>query len=289
MRHTKWILGWLVAGLLAGCASTKSSVPIAPEAVAKGLRVVRELPVELPSKVSPVDNSQYLLVFAKSTTLSLLDTLIPLPISVLDPIAGAIDNAQAGKLQDRYAGVDPYRIALERFANSPLLSAREDALHLMPLVYMVEDSDGIFRATLVFRIENGAWLGRYMYHLPTTYSSVQVRTGSPEMMVSLRRDLEAGSDVLRRLIERDARGELAGQNRRVNYGSYYLVGSRIGGMVSASIIAFPDAEVLEESDEHIVLRSGGKPAGDAREGALAFGVHYFRKDQLHTLKLAAGK
>ena len=45
---------------------------------------------------------------------------------------------------------------------------------------------------------------------------------------------------------------------------------------------YKDAEVLEEGADHVIVRSRGdlKAAGNA--GALAFGVHYFRKDQLHT-------
>ena len=283
-------LGLLLSPLLlAACISAPKSQPIAADAAARGIKVVRELPASLPSQLSKVADTQYLVVFSESTALSLLDNLIPLPVSVLQPIAEAYQDHEAQQLKDRYASVDPYLIARERLNDSPLLTGREDALLMMPLVYLVEANDGKFRPTLVFRVEDGSWLGRYMYHMPTTYSGEEIKGTGPEVLASLRRDLVEGSDMLRKLMERDARGELAGDERRVTYGSYYLVGSRAAGLVSASIYMFPDAEVLEEGPDHVVLRSGGKPNSGAREGALAFGVHYFRKDQLHTFKAAPEK
>lgn len=71
-------------------------------------------------------------------------------------------------------------------------------------------------------------MGRYLYHMPTTYTDTQVRTAGPDMLASLRSDLQQGSDVLRGSMERDARGELRGRDgRRVKYGSYHIVGSRV--------------------------------------------------------------
>ena len=229
----------------------------------------------------------YLLVFAQSTTLSLLDTLNPLPISITQPLADAYQDREAATLKDRYARVDPFQIVGERFKGSPLLTGRPDAMHTTPLVYMVETNDDLFRATLVLRVEDGRWLGRYMVHLPTVLTKTQVLTAGPDVQALLRRELAQGADVLRGLMERDMRGELKGDGRRASYGSYHLVGSRVAGMVAASVYTFSDAEVLEETPDHVVLRSGGNPASGAREGALAFGVHYFRRDQLHTYKPVA--
>jgi hypothetical protein len=234
--------------------------------------------------LSKVPESQYLLVFAESTALAVLENLNPLPISLTAPIAGAYQDREAAQLKNRYAGADPYLIATERLQGSPLLTGRADALRTMPLVYLVEDNDDVFRPTLVLRAEGEHWMGRYLYHLPSSYSLAQVKTADTGMLASLRGELQQGADVLRGLMERDARGELKGDGRRVQFGSLHIVGGRIGGMMPATLVTFPDAEVIEEGPEHVVLRSAGDPASGAREGALAFGVHHFRKNQLHTFK-----
>jgi hypothetical protein len=270
--------------LLAACAATQQSQPIAPEAAARGIQLVRALPEALPSQLSKVPDSQYLLVFAESTTLAVLDNLNPLPFSLTSPIAGAYQDQEAAQLKNRYASVDPYLIAAERLQGSPLLTGRADALRTMPLVYLVQDNDDVFRATLVLRAEGEHWMGRYLYHLPTTHTDQQVKTAGPEMLASLHSELQQGTDVLRGLMERDARGELKGDGRKVQFGSLHIVGSRVGAMMPATMVHFPDAEVIEEGPDHVVLRAAGNPASGAREGALAFGVHHFRRDQLHTFK-----
>lgn len=274
-----------LSALLTACATTRQSVPPAPDAAARGFQLVRALPEALPSELSKVPDTQYLLVFAESTVLAVVDNLSPLPVSVMEPIEGVYHDHVAGQLKDRYASADPFAIASERLQGSPLLTGRADALHTVPLVYLVEDSEDVFRATLVMRAEGEGWMGRYLYHMPTTYTDTQVRTAGPDMLASLRSDLQQGSDVLRELMERDARGELRGRDgRRVKYGSYHIVGSRVSGMLPASLVNFAGARVIEEGADHVVLRSPGNPASGAREGALAFGVHHFRKDQLHTFE-----
>jgi hypothetical protein len=85
-------------------------------------------------------------------------------------------------------------------------------------------------------------------------------------------------------MERDARGEWAHPGTKVDIGSYYLVGANLLGLLPAKLMQYKDAELLEEGKDYVVVRSRGdlKAAGNA--GALVFGVHYFRKDQLHTFK-----
>ena len=272
--------------LLAACAAPQQSRPIAPEAAARGIQLVRALPEALPSQLSKVPDSQYLLVFAQSTALAVLDGLNPLPISLTAPIAGALQDREAGELKDRYASADPFVIASERFKGSPLLTGRPDALRTMPLVYLVQDNEAVFRASLVLRAEGEGWMGRYLCHLPSPWTEAQVKTAEPAMLGQLRTELQQCGDVLRQLMERDARGQLKGDGRRMIFGSYHLVGGRVAGMMPASMVAFPDAEVLEETADHVVLRAPGEPGKSAREGALAYGVHYFRRDQLHTYKPA---
>lgn len=275
--------------VITGCAHKLESRPLSHEAATRGIRVVHEMPQKLPSELSKIEGTQYVLVFAESTTLALVDNLLPLPVSVTGPIAAAYHDHEAEQLRTTYARVDPQPIALEAFQGSPLLSQRDDAVRLMPLVYLVEDNQDVFRPTLVFRLEQGDWQGRYLYHLPTSYTEDQVLKASPVVLETLRRELAQGSRVLRQLIERDARGELVGDGRRVKYGSYHIVGSRISGVVSASIYTFADAQLLEEAPDHVILRSSGADGVGAREGSLAFGVHHFFRNQLHTYEVMPAK
>jgi hypothetical protein len=170
-----------------------------------------------------------------------------------------------------------------------LLTGRSDALHVTPWVYLVEAEDGQFRASVVFRVEDGGWLGRYLYHLSTSYTLAQLRNAQPEVLSTLQQELTQGADILRSLKERDARGELGGRQRRATFGSYHLVGSRVAGVVPACIVTYPGAGIQDEDPDHVVLRSNGKPDSGVREGALAYGVHCFHRHQFHTFKVEASQ
>ncbi len=286
------LLGLCVLGLT-GCASVKESTPIRDEVVKKGLVVTRELPKRLPGKTHVVPGAQFVIVNADSTTLALADLLLnPLPVPIPGQdwvLGGAYNDQQAKKYRGVYDTVDPFVIATERLAGSPLLSQQADAIKLLPFVYIVEGSDSVWRASLVFRIDADDWLGRYMYHLPTTYTKAQLQQPDEVMLARLREEMVTGADTLRSLMERDAKGELKGDGRRATFGSYYLVGSRVGGLMPASLMVAREAQILEEDDSHVVLRSRGDIKADATEGALTFGVHYFRKEQLQTFKIEASK
>jgi len=281
--HAKEIIIACALGMITGCSTIQISEPIRAEAAAKGITIMRELPSSLPRQTSRIPDTQYLLVYAQSGVIAAAQLANPIPF-VADIAAGAYEDQKAQQLKDLYASVDPYAIAVDRLRGSYLLSGRSDALHMMPLVYLVEGSDDRVRPTLIFRVEGDGWLGRYMYHLPTTYSSEELKNAAPAVLASLRKDLIAGADMLRRLMERDARGELKKEGRKVTYGSLYLVGSNSLGLIPATISQYPDSDLIEEGPDYVVLRSKGISLAGAREGALAFGVHYFLRDQLHTLK-----
>jgi hypothetical protein len=141
-----------------------------------------------------------------------------------------------------------------------------------------------FRCTLVYRIESEGWLGRYMYHLPTQYSAAEIENPSQKNLESLRADLVLGADILRTLMERDVRNELKSNGTKVDVGSYYLVAGRIMGLIPANIMHFKDTDLVEEGDDYVIVRSKGDPNASGNAGGLVFGVHYFKKDQLHTYK-----
>lgn len=270
----------LTSLLLAGCAGMQDNTPMRSDVAAKGVVPIRALPSPLPSGAVAIPSSQFILINADTAALALVDLLNPIPF-VTDLAKDGMNQRIADSYQSRYAAVDPFAIATERLAGSPLLTGRKDALPLKPFVYMVEGSDGRWRLSLTFRIEGADWLGRFMVHLPTTYSAAEIRDDSTPTQQTLRQDLVDGSDVLRQLMERDARGQLKGDGTRVSFGSLHVVGSNAMGVLSAQRMIYTDAELLEEGADHVIIRSRGDMHADATNGALAFGVHYFRKNQLH--------
>ena len=264
-----------------GCIAMRDSTPIRDEVANKGLRLTRSLPKHLPSKTSAIPNAQYVMINADSGIVALADFANPIPF-VGDLVVDQWNQHKANQFKEHIFQIDPYLIATERLAGSPLLSTRTNALHLMPFVYMMECDDARFRLTLVFRVESETWLGRYMYHLPTTYTVADMKSDAPLAMASLHDELVAGCDKLRSLMERDAQGDWPKASTKAEIGSYYLVGASTLGLIPARLSLYKNVDVLEESKDDVVIRSRGdlKSAGNA--GALAFGVHYFRKDQLHT-------
>lgn len=178
--------------------------------------------------------------------------------------------------------IDPYAIALKSMNESPLLSKNQDALHLMPFVYMMESNDKHYRLSLVFRVEGTKWQGRYSYHLPTTYTIEQIQSQDNRAAETLRQELVVGANQLRRMIERDATGEWDKKMPTVDFGSYFIVGSDVNGFVPAHASHFPNSELLEEGEDFVIIRSYGVPMAKGNGGALSFGIHYFYKNQLHT-------
>ncbi|MDQ8036477.1 MAG: hypothetical protein REI12_03585 [Pedobacter sp.] len=282
------LLVMLLGVLLSGCISMQESTSIREEAVKKGLTVVRALPRNLPDGVSPVPGTQYVLVKADSGVATALSFAVPIPF-VTDMAVAAANKREAGQYASHYSVLDPYTIAVERLQGSSLLSPRGDALHLMPVVYVLEGSDGIYRFTQVFRVEGDGWTGRYMYHLPTTYTAAQITNPQPEELENLRKELVVGADILRGLMERDARGELKPNGTKVDIGSYYLVASKALGMVPASAYHYPGNDLVEDTGDHVIVRARGDKNASGNVGGLVFGVHYFLKSQLHTYKVSDAK
>jgi hypothetical protein len=276
----------LLAALLvasSGCVSMRDSTPIHDEVAERGIQIVRSLPKTLPSKTSVVPNAQYVIINADSGIVALADFVNPIPF-VGDLVVDQWNQNKANQFKQHIFQIDPYVIASERLADSPILSSRENALQLMPFVYMMECDDARFRLTLVFRVESEAWMGRYLYHLPTTYTVAEMKSDSPLAMSTLRDELVLGCDKLRGLLERDARNDWPKAPNQATIGSYYLVGASTLGLIPASASLDKHVEILDEGADEVVIRSGGNLLAPGNAGALNFGVHYFRKDQLHTFE-----
>lgn len=272
-----------LALLLTGCATVQESKSLQGELAARGLLVTRGLPNPLPDGSAAIPGTQYIVVSAGSTAAQLADMLNPIPF-VGNLAEDEMRRREVRGYSSRYSHVDPFAIAQARMASSSLAAKQAGSLPLQPLVYIMEGSDGRWRLSLVFRVEAPSSVARFMYHLPTTYSSEEMKSTAASSIETLRHELESGSDVLRQLMERDARGQLEGKGTQVEFGSYYIVGRDVAGLVPARMVHFAKAELVEEDTDHVVLRSGGDLHAAAANGALAYGVHYFRKDQMNDFK-----
>lgn len=268
-----------LTGTVSACATKQPSTPVPPDLAREGLRIERSLPKELPAESSPVPGSQFVLI----STDNAAGMLVPVPF-VAEAVVGAINQHEANRLAQKYAALDPYAIVRSAMKDSPMLAGDSAPTVLHPLAYVVNCSDDVSRIALVARVQSASWDGRYLVHLPTTYPHATLLEGKQDALEALRSDLTEGAAVLRSLIERDARGELSRSLYKADVGSMNLACSNLSGVVSARLMQALNTDVVEEGSDYLVVRI----AGDAKEsgplGGLMFGLHYLRKDQLHTLR-----
>ncbi|AZP12272.1 hypothetical protein [Undibacterium parvum] len=208
---------------------------------------------------------------------------MPIPF-VSEAIGSAIDRMTADAFEARYARIAPYKLAQTEMAMSPLYRKTGGALTLQPFVFMTECIDDTYRIALVFQLQGGGWVGRYMFHLPTAYAVAEFKSPSDALLRVLEAELQEGAKTLRQLIERAGQGELQSTSAKADVGSLHLVGGRAAGLIAPTIVIAKGADLLEETDTHVIARMAGDMASPGTAGGLFFGVHYFRKDQLHTFK-----
>lgn len=273
-----WVVGLLLA-VLAGCAAPQASTPLRPELAAQGVSLVRALPEALPDKAVAVPHAQFVLVPAESAA----GLLMPIPF-VAEAIGGALDRNLAEGLEQRYAAIGPYRIALAAMQGSPLFRASGGGLVLKPFVFLVECADDRYRVASVFHLEGGGWTGRYTLHLPTSYPLDAIRRPDPATLATLEAELSAAAGELRTLVERAAQGALAPSGTKAEIGSLHLVGAKAAGLVSPTLLRVKDAELIEETADRVIVRLPGDMHQAGTLGGLFFGVHVLRKDQLHTFQ-----
>lgn len=262
---------------MAGCAEMKASVPGA-QPLAQGLHVVPGLPADaLPDNAKPFPHAAFVLLAADSA----VGLLVPLPF-ISGAVSGAMDARTAAAAEAHYEGIDPRRIVERALRGSPVLTPAAQGAALQAFAFVQECVDERYRLALVAHVTNGGWSGRYLVHLPTAWPLADYRNPSPAVLAGLRRELDEGAVALRALLERAARGELAPSGTRADLGSLNLVGSKVGGLVSPTLLLARDVDLIEEGPDHVIFRSAGKPTEASSAGGLFFGVHRLRKDQLHT-------
>jgi hypothetical protein len=269
--------------LLAGCAQPRRSTALAPEFLGSGIRLQRSLPSVLPSGAQVLPKEQLVLLPGESAA----GMLVPVPF-LADAIGSAMDRSEAASEAAQLASIDPYGLARRAWQGSALLSDSADALVLQPFAFLQACVDDRYRIALVHQLGRGDWVGRYTVHLRSSYDSASFHRVTPALLQTLQTEMREGSAALRGLIERAARGDLRGRNKRVDLGSLHLVGNRAAGLVSPTVVLARGAELIEEDDEQVLVRIDGDPSQPASAGGLFFGVHRLRKDQLHTFRAVAG-
>ncbi len=277
MRHAKVVVP-LAALMLSGCVSVQHSAPMPDTVREQGLLLKRELPGKMPDQSAPVTGSQLVLIPSENAA----GMLVPIPF-VSDLATGAYNKYQASGLGKHYGALDVFDIVQRAMADSPLLKQGNGKISMYPIVYLAECTDGQYRLSLAGRIEQAPWIGRYVAHLPATYSEAELSAATPATLASMRRELESAAVTLRRLIESDAAGNFTAAQYHADVGSLHLACAKVAGLVSANLLLARNAEVVEDDSEHVVVRIAGDLSQTGPSGGLMYGLHYLRKDQLHTL------
>lgn len=268
--------------LLSGCPSIRESRPLA-DALRDGVHLERSLPKKIPDRASKVPHSQYVLIRNESA----VGLLVPVPF-VADVVENAANDHAAAAYEKKYGHVDPYRIVADAMNGSPVLAKGDAGLPLQPFAFLQECVDDRFRVTLVAHLESGETMGRYLIHLPGTFSPGEIADPPAEVLDRLATELRAAAIQLRELVERGARNQLRPSGVRADVGSLHLVGGRAVGLMPPSLLRAKDADLIEEGSDYIIVRIKGDVSLPASTGGLMFGVHRLRKDQLHTFEKRQG-
>lgn len=266
------------AALLAGCPSIKESKPMA-EALSQGVRLERSLPKALPEKSSSAPHSQFVLIRSENAA----ELASPIPF-VADIVTSAVHKKDAEAYEAQYARVDPFRIVADVMKGSPVLAKAAGGVPMQPFAFVQECVDARYRISLVGHVESGDHLGRYFIHLADLFTPDEIRKPTPPVLDRMESDLRAAAAQLRTLLERAARRELQPSGVRVDVGSLHLVGGRAIGLVPPTLQHAKNADLIEEGPDHVLVRIDGDPSKAASVGGLMFGVHWLRKDQLHTFE-----
>lgn len=265
--------------LLSGCSSLRTSTPFPS---GQHIFIENKLPDELPARSSRFPGSQFVLVPQDSA----IDMLVPVPF-VTDLVLDSVHAHQAESLAQRYARIDPYKIVQKAMSDSSLIDP--NGIRTQPFAYLIDCKDDRYRMALVARMREKEWVGRYVVHLPSTFTPDEISTAKQETIDEMGQQLNEAAAILRRMIEEDARGKLTAPLYHANIGSFNLACSDVGGLLPAKLLLLRNAVVVEDDDEHLIVRGTGDMNQSGAGGGLLFGLHYLRKNQLHTFDRLPGK
>lgn len=270
--------GLLLAVLvLTGCSTIPQSTAMPVDVRDQGLVLKQALPAILPKESKPLASSQLVLVPTESAA----GVVVPLPF-VSDLVESGYHRYQASSFATRYASLDVFGLVRQALAGSPILKTGARTFPLLPVAYLVHCDDAVYRVALSGRIDAGAWTGRYTVHLPTALPDQELAAAAPATIAALRSELDAAAAILRHMLERDAAGTLGAGQYRADIGSMHLNCGKVAGLLSPSLVLARGAEVLEDGPDHIIVRIAGDLRQPGPAGGLMYGVHYLRKDQVHT-------
>ena len=269
--------------ILSACSTITKNVPVDKASAQGSISVIDDLPTNLPPGVKQTHGSPFVIINADSTSELAASLIVPVPL-ISDVIINKSKSKTALKNQRQYLQIKVYQLLLSKVQEHPSFVAEGGKFSLYPMVFMSEGSDDVYRLSLMFQVTNKNWMGRYYYHLPTSIPTADLGSPSEQELKVFEAELEVGAEKLMTLIDQMLNDELAATGQLATVGSLYIVGGKIGGMVSPEIYVVRNAEILAEKNNDVILRLPGDLKADANAGGLAFGVHYFNRDQLHTFE-----
>lgn len=280
----------MVALVISGCATVHQSVP-PKSSINAGAAVSpsASLPSSdfLPEQSAVAPGTKYVVVQSGGGSI------------LLGPILGSMNiaantRAMAEKYKDSLLGVDPIPIAFEAMAKAGINHSNDAAqFSAKPFVFVQHCYDERFRVSLVFHVDGtgqfSEWVGRYTYHLPTSYPVAQFDALTKEEIENYRTELSKGAAILTSLMQQDLAGNLPATGKAINFGSLHIMGNKLGGMGIYTMpeeLFFANAQLIEETDSYVTVRLRGNMHMTGVFGGMAFGVHRIDKKLVHTLKPA---
>lgn len=248
------------------------------------VEVTRSFPSELPKGSSRFEGTQLFFVHADQASEFAASLLVPIPF-VTGAIVDSANEKAAEQLEKQYQSVSVYEITQAELGRHESLKAGSGSYRLYPMLFIEECYDDLYRLSLAYQVESKDWFGRYYFHLPFAMPLEDIGKPTPDELTVIGDQLHTGAQKLLDMIAADFGGSLVTTGQRATIGSLYIVGSKVGGVASPLMMKYRHAEILEETGTSLIVRLAGDPGADAKAGGMAFGVHYFEKDQLHTFTI----
>lgn len=267
--------------VLSGCVSVQT--PTAPpQSKVISIKIIDDLPKELPKGSTKFEQSQLVFVHADQASEFVAGLIVPVPF-VTGILVDYANDHNAEAYEKKLKELRLYDMVSNELMKQQDIGLSDEGYKLYPFTFIEECSDDVYRLSLVYQLEKGGWIGRYYFHLPTTIKSETIAAPTLETLSSIHNDLLYGVPMLLQIVEQDIRGELSRSSSKVEVGSLYIVGGKLSGIISPTVATFNNAAVIDETDSTLTISIPGDPTGKAKNGGMAFGIHHFEKDQLHTL------
>lgn len=267
---------------VSGCVSIQTPTS-PPHDDVHSVTIVEDLPEDLPSGTAQFKQSQLIFIHADQASEFVAGLLVPVPF-VTGIVVDYVKDSAAEDYEKRMNQLRVYNIVNNELASYDNLPSSQDGYKLYPLVFIEECYDDVYRLSLAYQLEKDGWVGRYYYHLPTTINTQDISAPPLDALDSIIDDLHVGARTLLDMVDRDLKGELTASGEKAKVGSLFIVGGKISGVVTPTILAYKNAQIIEETESSVTVSISGDPTGKARNGGMAYGVHYFEKSQLHTFE-----